>query len=61
VADLADRIRKRRRAGGLIDRAQQLAARQVTITLISPGHVTELRTLTLDQLLDLQTTEDPAN
>src|SRR4051794_28263125 len=37
VADLADRIRKRRRAADLIDRARQLAARQVTLYLISPG------------------------
>ena len=32
VADLADRIRKRRRATELIDHAQQLAAQQVTVT-----------------------------
>ena len=37
VADLADRIRKRRRAAELIDHARQLAARQVTIYLISPA------------------------
>ena len=53
VADLADRIRKRRRAADLIDHARQLAARQVTIYLISPGHATDLSTLTPDQLLDL--------
>ena len=60
VADLADRIRKRRRAADLIDRARQLAARQVTIYLISPGHATELSTLTPDQLLDLAD-QDPAS
>jgi hypothetical protein len=46
VADLADRIRKRRRAADLIDHARQLAARQVTIYLISPGHTTDMSTLT---------------
>jgi hypothetical protein len=53
VADLADRIRKRRRAADLIDHARQLATRQVTVYLISPGSTTELCTLTPDQLLDL--------
>jgi hypothetical protein len=58
VADLADRIRKRRRAAELIDHAQQLAARHVTVYLITPGRATELSTLTPDQLLDLAG-EDP--
>src|SRR6266704_3073392 len=49
VQDLADRIRKRRRARELIDHAQQLAARQVTTRLISRSHTVELRTLTPDQ------------
>jgi hypothetical protein len=53
VADLADRIRKRRRATDLIDHARYLAARQVTIYLGSPGRTVELNTLTPDQLLDL--------
>lgn len=53
MADLADRIRKRRRAADLIDHARQFAARQVTIYLISPGCTTDLSTLTPDQLLDL--------
>jgi hypothetical protein len=61
VADLADRIRKRRRAAELIDHARQQAARQVTITLIAPGSITNLATLTPDQLLDLQATQDPAS
>jgi hypothetical protein len=60
VADLADRIRKRRRAAELIDHAQQLAARQVTVYLVSPGRATDLSTLTPDQLLDLAD-EDPAS
>ena len=37
VADLADRIRKRRRAQELIDHAQLLAARQVRVYLMSQG------------------------
>jgi hypothetical protein len=53
VADLADRIRKRRRAADLIDHARQQADRQVTIYLITPGRTTDLSTLTPDQLLDL--------
>ena len=52
VADLADRIRKRRRATELIDQAQQLAAKQVTVYLMSPGRTVELSTLTPDQLLE---------
>jgi hypothetical protein len=53
VADLAERIRKRRQAGELIDQAKQLAAQQVTVHLMFPGRTVELRTLTPDQLLDL--------
>ena len=60
VADLADRIRKRRRATELIGQAQQLAARQVTVYLMSPGRAVELSTLTPDQVLDLAG-EDPAS
>lgn len=53
VTDLADRIQKRRRATNLIDQARQLAAQQVTVYVMSPGHTVELSTLTPDQLLDL--------
>lgn len=53
VLDLADRIHKRRRAKELIDRAQQLAAQQVTLCLMSHSHPVELTTLAPDQLLDL--------
>ena len=60
VQDLADRIRKRRRAKELIDQAQQLAAQQVTVSLTSQGRTVELRTLDPDQLLDLAG-EDPAS
>ena len=61
VQDLADRIRKRRRAQELIDHAQHLATQQVTVTLISDSHTAELHTLSPDQLLDLQASEDPAS
>ena len=60
VADLADRIRKRHRATELLGQARQLAARQVTVCLMSPGRSVELSTLTPDQLLDLAG-EDPAS
>lgn len=60
VLDLADRIRKRRRASELIDYAQQLADQQVTVTLITKTRTVELRTLTPDQLLDLTANHDPA-
>jgi hypothetical protein len=61
VLDLADRIQKRRRAKELIDHAQQLAAQQVTICLMSHGRADELTTLAPDQLLDLLTDENPTN
>jgi len=61
VLDLADRIRKRRRAGELIDHAQHLAGQQVTIYLIAPDRTVELRTLTPDQLLDLLSGDHPAS
>jgi hypothetical protein len=61
VLDLADRIRKRRRAQELIDQARQLAAQQVTICLLSPRRTVDLRTLTPDQLLDQLADEDPAS
>ena len=61
VADLADRIRKRRRASELIDHARHLADRQVTVYLMARGRAVELRALTPDQLLDLQAGEDPAS
>ena len=58
VADLADRIRKRRRASELIGHAQQLAGQHVTVRVISQGHTVELRTIDPDQLLDLLAGED---
>jgi hypothetical protein len=59
--DLADRIRKRRRASELIDHAQHLAEQQVNIYLIAPDRTVELRTLTPDQLLDLLPDDHPAS
>jgi hypothetical protein len=57
VVDLADRIHKRHRAKELIDHAQQLATRQVTLCLMSQSRPVELTTLAPDQLLDLLTDE----
>ena len=57
--DLADRIRKRRRAGELIEHAQQLAEQQVNIYVIVPERTVELRTLTPDQLLELLPDDHP--
>jgi hypothetical protein len=59
--DLADRIRKRRRAGELIDHARHQATQQVSICLITQGRPVELRSLTPDQLLDQIAGEDPAD
>jgi hypothetical protein len=59
--DLADRIRKRRRAGEFINHAQQLAEQQVTIYVIVPEPAVELRTLTPDELLDLLPEDHPSS
>jgi hypothetical protein len=61
VLDLADRIRKRRRAGELINHAQHLVEHQVNIYVITPERTVELRTLTPDQLLDLLPADHPAS
>jgi hypothetical protein len=47
-------------AGGRDHHARQLADRQVTIYLISPGRTTDLSTLTPDQFLDLAD-QDPGS
>ncbi|MEU5294057.1 hypothetical protein [Streptomyces umbrinus] len=60
VADIADRIRKRRRAGELIERAQQLAAQQAAVRLVREDRSVDLATLTPDQLLDLIADEPSA-
>ncbi|MET8854579.1 hypothetical protein [Streptomyces sp. NPDC004579] len=60
VADIADRIRKRRRAGELIERAQQLRAQQVAARLVCEDRSIDLATLTPDQLLDIIANEPSA-
>lgn len=59
VADIADRIHKRRRAGELIERAQQLRAQQGAARLVREDRSVDLATLTPDQLLDL-IADDPS-
>ena len=53
VQDLADRIRKRRRARELISQAQELHAQRVTARIVTSTRSVELRGLTPDQLLEL--------
>ena len=53
VVDLADRIRKRRRAQELIDHARQLATQHVTTYLVTQHRPIEIADLNPDQLLDL--------
>ncbi len=60
VSDLADRIRKRRRAKELIDQAQQMAGQKVNVCLVHESRTVEIRTLTPDQLLELVDSEEPA-
>ncbi|MGZ9930637.1 hypothetical protein ACXNSR_12145 [Streptomyces sp. NC-S4] len=60
VADLVDRIHKRRRAGELIERAQQLRAQQAAARLVCEDRSVDLATLTPDQLLDLIARESSA-
>ena len=60
VADLADRIRKRRRAQELIDHAQRLADQQVNVYVLAQGQPIELRTTTPDQLIDQLAGEEQA-
>ncbi|MBM9624119.1 hypothetical protein ACFQ60_02530 [Streptomyces zhihengii] len=57
VADITDRIRKRRRAGELIERARELQTQQSTARLVLEDRSVDLATLTSDQLLDLITDE----
>jgi len=56
--DLADRIRKRRRAEELIERARRLEARHVAVRLLARRRPVELSSLTPDELLDLLADED---
>lgn len=53
VVDLADRIKKRRRAAQLIDHARDLATRHVTIEVVVQDQPRELTALDAGQLLDL--------
>ncbi|MFJ3673732.1 hypothetical protein ACIPSE_45545 [Streptomyces sp. NPDC090106] len=59
VADITDRILKRRRAGELIEHARQLNAQQTTVRLVHEDRTIDLATLTPDQLLDLIANQDP--
>ncbi|MFJ3673992.1 hypothetical protein ACIPSE_46910 [Streptomyces sp. NPDC090106] len=59
VADITDRILKRRRAGELIEHARQLNAQQTTVRLVREDGTIDLATLTPDQLLDLIANQDP--
>ncbi|MEW2131959.1 hypothetical protein [Streptomyces sp. NPDC005435] len=61
VADITDRILKRRRAGELIERARQLDAQQTSTRLVLENRSVDLTTLTPDQLLDLIADEPPAS
>ncbi|WP_030395559.1 hypothetical protein [Kitasatospora purpeofusca] len=61
VADIADRIRKRRRAGELIERAGQLSTGQTTVRLVHADRSVDFATLTPDQLLDLIADEPPTD
>ncbi|WUH93798.1 hypothetical protein OG900_29240 [Streptomyces sp. NBC_00433] len=60
VADITDRILKRRRAGELIERAQQLSAHEASARLVREDRSVDLATLTPDQLLDLIADEPSA-
>lgn len=58
VADLADRIAKRKRARELIEHAELLSEKRVTAIVVTKTRTVELRSLTPDQLLDLVAAED---
>ncbi|MPY34370.1 hypothetical protein FNH09_24970 [Streptomyces adustus] len=60
VADITDRIHKRRRASELIERAQQLRDQQAAARLVREDRSIDLATLTPDQLLDLIADEPSA-
>ncbi|MDX2594209.1 hypothetical protein PV343_18440 [Streptomyces sp. WI03-4A] len=60
VADIADRIHKRRRAGELIERAQQLHTQHTAVRLVHEDRSVDLATLTPDQLLDIIADEPSA-
>jgi hypothetical protein len=53
IADITDRVHKRRRADQLIKHAQQLKEQQTAALLVRADHSIDLATLSPDQLLDL--------
>jgi len=59
VLDLADRIRKRRRARDLIDHARQLATQHISMYVMAQHASVEITTLDPDQLLDLLADKPP--
>jgi hypothetical protein len=59
VTDLADRIRKRRRAQDLIDKIRQDVDKSTTVKLITDDGPRDLSELKPDQLLDLPRPEEP--
>lgn len=59
VTDLADRIRKRRRAQDLIDKIRNDLDGNTTLTLITDDGPRDLSELNPDQLLDLPKPKDP--
>jgi hypothetical protein len=61
VADITDRIRKRRRASEVIKHAQELEAQRATARLVHGERSIDLAALTPDQLLDLIIDEPPAS
>jgi hypothetical protein len=61
VKDLADRMRKRRRAKELIDRAQELGERRVSVVVVERTRTIEIRGLDPDQLLELFGGDDQAD
>ena len=58
VGDLADRIRKRRRAQELIDQAERLADERVSVRVVTRARTVEVRGLDPDRLLELLAAED---
>jgi hypothetical protein len=59
VGDLADRMRKRRRAKELIDRARELGDQRVSVVLVERTRTVEIRGLDPDQLLELLADDEP--
>lgn len=59
VADITDRVHKRRRADQLIQHAQQLKDQQTAARLVHADQSIDLATLSPDQLLDLIADDAP--